>query len=413
VSNTSSLTGEAYTRSAKSLLNNIAPEGLMAASPNDKESKSKNYTSLFSRDIGVSALGILTSGDDKLIKALETSLDTLAKSQSKLGQLPFHVRPEEGLIQWWMPGTIDGTIWWGIALLLHYQQTKNKAYFDKYQEHLEKAFTWLTYQDTNNDYLLEQGEASDWADEMPRFGAVLYTNALWYWFVKLRIQVEKRNDLKPTLEKIYEAANTLLWVHKLNDQAINYFPDNEYTRIHPFANNMIEYTNTIAVYLPYYLGFMSHKSFEMRCDVYSNTLACLVGLADEKKQQLITDFILRSGSNQPYPVKALYPPIYPGEEDWRQYMMKGRQNYPWQYHNGGIWPYIGGFWVALLAQKDKNLAKAELENLAKANSLNNWEFNEYLHGQLGTPMGIPYQTWNMTMYMYAYNAVEKGINFFK
>ena len=57
----------------------------------------------------------------------------------------------------------------------------------------------------------------------------------------------------------------------------------------------------------------------------------------------------------------------------------------------------------------KTKAKEELCKLAQANSLNNWEFNEYLHGQLGTPMGIPYQSWNMAMYIHAYNAVkDKG-----
>ena len=87
-------------------------------------------------------------------------------------------------------------------------------------------------------------------------------------------------------------------------------------------------------------------------------------------------------------------------------MTKGRQNYPWQYHNGGVWPYIGGFWVTWLAKYDKKIAKSELENLAKANAVNNWEFNEYLHGQLGTPMGVPYQSWNMAMYIKAYQAVH-------
>ncbi len=102
----------------------------------------------------------------------------------------------------------------------------------------------------------------------------------------------------------------------------------------------------------------------------------------------------------------MYPPIYPGESDWRPYMAKGRQNYPWQYHNGGIWPYIGGFWVGLLATIDKKAAKEQLVSLAQANALNDWEFNEYLHGQLGTPMGIPHQSWNMAMYLWAYHQTQ-------
>jgi hypothetical protein len=208
---------------------------------------------------------------------------------------------------------------------MHKKETQSDTLYSALSTHVEKAFVWLTYQDTNNDSLLEQGEASDWADEMPRAGIVLYTNALWYWFIKLRVDVEHRSDLIPLLESISEGVNTMLWVHKSGDSTTDYFPDNTYTRTHPYAKNMIEYTNAQAVYLPYYLGFLSHKSFEMRCDVYGNILACLSGLADEKKTAGIIDFITRSGSDLPYPVKAMYPPIYPGEPDWRPYMAKGRQ----------------------------------------------------------------------------------------
>jgi glycogen debranching enzyme len=160
------------------------------------------------------------------------------------------------------------------------------------------------------------------------------------------------------------------------------------------------------VYLPYYAGYVSHLSFESRCETYGNILACLTGLADKKKTNLIVDFIIRAGINKPYPVKVMYPPIYPGEESWFNYMAKGRQNYPWQYHNAGIWPYVGGFWVKLLAKMKHPLAKSELESLAKANKEKDWKFNEYLHGQHGTPMGVEYQSWSMAMYIGAYNDVK-------
>ncbi len=281
--NSPALIKEAYKRAIRGLAENTTQDGLLAASPKDTESRAKLYTSLFSRDIGVSSLGILATENDTLIKGLELSLRNLAKTQSARGQLPFHIRPAENVIQWWMPGTIDSTLWWAIAMLLHRKETGNRTFYDAHKEQIEKAFTWLTYQDTNNDFLLEQGESSDWADEMPRFGIVLYTNALWYWFVRLRVEVEKRTDLAPLLASIHEGINTVLWVHKTGDSTVNYFPDNAYTRTHPYAINMIEYTNTQAVYLPYYLGFLSHKSFEMRCDVYGNILACLSGVAGEEK----------------------------------------------------------------------------------------------------------------------------------
>jgi glycogen debranching enzyme len=146
----------------------------------------------------------------------------------------------------------------------------------------------------------------------------------------------------------------------------------------------------------------------MRCETFGNILACIVGLADEKKQNLITDFMFRAAVNKPYPIKVLYPPIYPGEDDWKPYMAKGRQNYPWQYHNGGIWPFVGGFWVMWLGKIKHPKAEEELENLTKSLELYNWEFNEYLHGQYGTPMGIPNQSWSMAMYIGAYQSLTKS-----
>lgn len=396
---------ECYKRSLELLKNNATEYGLLAASPKSEEGKKKEYTSLFSRDIGVSCLGLFSSGDAELIAIGENSLKNLAEAQSALGQFPFFTQPDKKITQWWMPGSLDSTIWWCIAVLKHREFTGRTDFYEKYKPCLEKAFTWLQYQDTNNDGLVEQGECSDWADEMPRSGAVLYSNALWYWLVRLRVEVEGREDLKPMQDRVYEAFNTMLWVHKRNDNSLNYVPDNDYVRNNAFAPNIIEWTNTRTVFLPYYLGFVSHKTFEMRCDVYGNILACLSGAADKEKSNEITQHIIRTGTNKPFPVKVLYPPIYPGESDWRDYMAKGRQNYPWQYHNAGIWPYVGGFWVMWLAQYDKSLAEEQLYQLALANKQGDWEFNEYLHGQHGTPMGITEQSWNMGTFVAAYKAV--------
>jgi len=397
------LTQRAYDLSIEYLLKNQTKYGMTASRPSDDMEKS-TYASLFPRDIGVSTLGMLASENDELIALAKKSLISLVAAQSERGQFPQNYVPEKNEIHWWMPGTIDGTLWWAIAFLEYVKKTDDQDFYKKYKEHLDRAFTWLTYQDTNNDRLLEQGEAAGWDDEMPRNGTVLYTNALWYWLVKLRIEVEKREDFVMLKQHIHEGVNTLLWVHKSDDRNVNYVPENTYTKDMVYAATMIEYSNAQVVYAPYYLGYSSHRSFEMRCETYGNILACLTGLADEKKAAMITDFIIRSGINNPFPVKVMYPPIYPGEPDWRAYMAKGRQNYPWQYHNAGIWPYVGGFWVWWLSKYNKKLATDELSKLAAANAVNDWEFNEFLHGQLGTPMGVPYQSWNMAMYVKSYKA---------
>jgi hypothetical protein len=61
------------------------------------------------------------------------------------------------------------------------------------------------------------------------------------------------------------------------------------------------------------------------------------------------------GSSQAYrQVWALYPPIRPGEPDWRDYYRVRNLNMPHHYHNGGAWPFIGGFYVAALVQAGRH-----------------------------------------------------------
>ena len=84
---------------------------------------------------------------------------------------------------------------------------------------------------------------------------------------------------------------------------------------------------------------------------------------------------------------------------WRSYMGHLNLNNPEHYHNGGIWPYIGGFWVILLSITDEKFAQEELVNLAKLNKKNNWQFNEWFDGKNGRAMGMSEQSWNAAMFL--------------
>ncbi len=80
-------------------------------------------------------------------------------------------------------------------------------------------------------------------------------------------------------------------------------------------------------------------------------------------------------------------------------------NKPLQYQSGGIWPFIGGFWVLLINQVNPFKAVSELERLANINSINNWAFNEWFHGFSGKPMGVNKQSWNAATYMLAWQNI--------
>lgn len=87
-------------------------------------------------------------------------------------------------------------------------------------------------------------------------------------------------------------------------------------------------------------------------------------------------------------------------------MERHRQNFPYGYHNGGSWPFIGGFWVVLLARLGmEQEAREGLLRLAEANRMNDWEFNEWFHGLTGEPGGMPGQSWNGALFLLARRAV--------
>jgi hypothetical protein len=48
----------------------------------------------------------------------------------------------------------------------------------------------------------------------------------------------------------------------------------------------------------------------------------------------------------------------------------------------------------------------ELENLALANQVGGWEFNEWFHGQTGEPMGMPGQSWNAALFVLAFRTLR-------
>jgi len=107
----------------------------------------------------------------------------------------------------------------------------------------------------------------------------------------------------------------------------------------------------------------------------------------------------------------LLPYIEPQDPDWRQ--RYADFNKPGEYHNGGIWPFICGFYIAaLVAAKKIALAEKKLALLteliipARQEKVSHG-FNEWFKAQDGTPQGNDWQTWSAAMYLYAAECVDR------
>jgi hypothetical protein len=163
-----------------------------------------------------------------------------------------------------------------------------------------------------------------------------------------------------------------------------------------------------------YLPWFSVRYFATEIDVLGNLLAIVFGVANRTRARAVLDRMTQLGCESPFPAKAQEPPTMPGEREWREYYRNGNLNLPHQYHNGGIWPFIGGFWVvAEVAAGRRRRARDLLARLAEANRLgreSEWEFNEWLHGVTGRPMGCRWQAWSAGMFLAAKIAVDTGEN---
>lgn len=375
-------------KSIELLQTNLSPQGILAATPGAR-AESRGYAAIFGRDAAVCAIGMALSGDAVLEREAATGLVTLAGYQAKNGQIPKFVDARAQEADFWYLGCIDATLWWLIALDFLDRRNPAGGLRQRHAPAIAKAIQWLEAQEHQRFYLLQQNEASDWADIMPRSGFVLYTNALWYC-VKQRYGLSCGDETRANFNQLFHPFSA--------DLA-------DYRR----ARLLAHYAKRNAKNRDLYLSFVNFSFHGEEGDVFGNLLALLCGLADGEAARRTLRALDRAGIADPWPVRVVCEPIPAGSSQWRAYMSRHRQNLEWQYHNGGIWPLVGGFWVAALVRAGAQArAQAELLKLAGANALDGWAFNEWLHGRSLAPGGMRGQSWNAAAFLIALDAVREG-----
>ena len=374
-------------KSLELLRTNLSPGGILAATPG-AQAESRGYAAIFGRDAAVCAIGMALSGDAVLEREAATGLVTLAGYQATNGQIPKFVDLRKQEADFWYLGCIDATLWWLIALDYLDRRNPAGALRQRCASEVAKAIQWLGAQEHQRFFLLQQNEASDWADIMPRSGFVLYTNALWYC-VKQLYALARSEETRANFNQLFHPFSAALA---------------EYRR----ARLLTHYVQRKAKNRGLYLSFVNFSFFGDEGDVFGNVLALLCGLADREAARRTLRALDRARVAEPWPVRVVCEPIPAGDPLWRAYMSRHLQNLEWQYHNGGIWPFVGGFWVAALAQAGEgDRAGAELAKLARANALDNWSFNEWLHGRTLAPRGMRGQSWNAAAFLIALDAVRE------
>ncbi|HEY9028153.1 MAG TPA: glycoside hydrolase 100 family protein [Burkholderiaceae bacterium] len=377
---------ECTRRSLELLGRNLTPRGVLAATPG-QQAEARSYTRVFGRDAAICVLAMAGSGDPALEAGAIASLDALAEGQAPNGQIPKYVDPVNRDADFWYLGCIDATLWWLIAVDHVRRHAADPSAVQRWRPAVDRAIQWLLAQEHQRFHLLQQNEASDWADIMPRSGFVLYTNALWYR-VKLLYDLPQPDHTRDHFNQLFHPFNRDL---------------QEYRRGRLLGHYARRGQRNPGLYLSFVnLSFVGDEG-----DMFGNVLAVLYGLAGDSMAQQVMRTLRQAVQGEPYPGRSVIRPIQQQDELWRLYMGRHQQNHPYQYHNGGVWPFIGGFWTMALAWMGETAeARAELAKLAAANEAAGWRFTEWFNGRTLEPCGMPGQSWNAAAFLIARDAIE-------
>lgn len=340
------------------------------------------YPEPYTRDLMFSILGIAVSGNKKLMESIRRVLETLAKNQTEHGHITSLVHDKQDR------GSSDTTPLFLLGVGIFRKVSGEPEFL---AEAVEKSMKWMEYQSPSDRFLVAQQPTSDWRDEQWMTGYGLYVNTLVYCYLSILGQYER--------------------AQKLRREMVRFTITDKTTHHHLYEGLLVKHK-------PYY-AFWSYKIHSSdRFDLLGNCLAILSGIASPSRADEMISWIEEECTgmkNRGELAVDLPPNFFPyikqDDPDWLpRYSLF---NNPGEYHNGGIWPFICGFYVAaLVAAKRYVLAREKLAVLTRIIKISvtgnvKYGFNEWIKAQNGMPMGQEWQTWSAALYLYAVKCVEE------
>jgi len=340
------------------------------------------YPEPYTRDLMFSILGIAVSENQKLLESIRKVLETLAENQTEHGHITSLVHDKDDR------GASDTTPLFLLGVGI-FRKVSGES--DFLNEAVEKALTWMAYQSPSDRYLVAQQPTSDWRDEQWVIGYGLFVNTLVYSYLRILGKHERADKIRHEMGRFTIKGGT----------------------IHHHVHEGL-----VLKHKPYF-AFWSYKVLSSeRFDLLGNSLAILSGMASPSRAEEMISWIeeecaemRKKGELAVDLPPNFFPYTNPDDPDWHErYEMYNKSG---EYHNGGVWPFICGIYVAaLVAAKKYALAKEKLIVLTHIIKLSNTDgrdfgFNEWLKAQDGKPMGQDWQTWSAALYLYAAKCVEE------
>lgn len=356
-----------------------------------------NYRRVWARDGVICGLAALASKNEELINTFERTLKTLANNQHEIGTIPSNVsinNDEIDVSYGGLAGRVDSISWFviGVCQLAFYK--KDVSIVNLYQVHIEKCFKLLDAWEFNNKHLLYVPLSGNWADEYITDGYILYDQLLRVWALKCYNNFMNSDTTADKIEKIIEQIE------------INFLPNSEGDKFHERAYKDVDFKH----YMP---CSFSPSGYKIQFDAFANSLGLLldIGSKDFQEKQLNYAFDLTSNTKLGL-IPAFWPVIKKNHEHWN--LLKNNckydfRNYPFEFHNGGSWPMVNGFFgLALNSKNESGKANFILENINKVNSVDNFSFYENFNTQTKESNGVIYCAWSAAAQVLLYQTVHNN-----
>ena len=341
------------------------------------------YPEPYTRDLMLSILGIAVTGNSILTNSIRKVLEMLAKNQTDRGHIPSLVHNREDR------GASDTTPLFLLGVGIFRRISGDPEFL---KSAVEKALIWMEYQSPSDRFLVAQQPTSDWRDEQWVTGFGLFVNTIVYSYLRLYGKDERAEKFRQEMSHFTIAGNT---------------------------GSHHAHEGFVVKHKPYY-AFWSYKIYNSeRFDLLGNSIAILSGLASPSRaNEMISwvedecTYLHQAGELALNLPPNFFPYIKRTDPDWLpRYEI---YNKPGEYHNGGIWPFVCGFYIAaLVAAKRFKLARVKLIELShcvkiSVNDNDRYGFNEWMKAQDGKPMGQEWQTWSAALFLYAAKCVEEN-----
>lgn len=399
---------EGYNK-AVSLLHECVTQDGFVASPCNRD----NYRRVWARDGVILSLAALLTHDDELISAARQTFETLAAHQGPHGEIPSNVDTGAQRVSYGgTTGRVDADLWFIIGCGEYWLATGDDAFLENLLPALEKVRFLLGAWEFNDRGLLYIPLTGDWADEYLHNGYVLSDQLLYLQaqrtFAQLHAMVHGSSD-HVLLEKISRLYHLI---------RANYWFDSDDLRGDTYHEVLYEKGRAAAsphCAEQYWMPFFSPAGYGYRFDALANVLVSLLDVADEDQRNRVDKFIAAEIIHKELPLlPAFHPVIEPVDKDWEELQMMFSytfKNKPYEYHNGGLWPMVTGFYVADLARRNKlKEARACQQAIHQANALTMegkaWGFPEFVHGKTLSPGGTQQQGWSAAAAIIGHHAIE-------